>query len=360
MLLSGPAAKRFLQWHRKPGPEMLYSDGESTILEVGTAVPGDTPEMRQASEYNRRGLQLWAEGDQDGALAQFTQAIEACPKSYFYCDRARLNEQLGRIDDAGADWDAAFRCDGVDSDSYLEGAEFHARLGRLDRAMALCNAALAENLTPDGYTLRSALHQAFGNTQAAVEDGYTAYRIALESGWDDEKHRIALKKLLGKEPKRPFPLKERMHQVLDVLEELVESEKPFSPDLVTRLTGVRMREIPYAKRPHKHSNWFESIRQKPGEVRLWTHIQIHRPGAYNATRNFMNLHLNEHLCCVSVADVRARFGPCELAPNRDGGSCIIDPAHLEYNFDWGTMTLSFRDRGFEALFSVSMWVGEGR
>lgn len=293
---------------------------------------------------------LYRRKDYEGALREVNQALLADARPQYVATRAKIYIAMERFQDAVKDFEML----GSQTDStqeLLTGAQLFRDAEKLQEALRLCNLSINASPTLDGYTLRSALHAATGNTTMAIADARKAYYLAFEYGLDPSTERAALRNLLGgAEPAMPIPPREKTAQVLDAVYRLANSPKPFSPVLTEKLAGIKLHELPLEDAPGVHTGSFESLRGGPDD--LWFRIELDRPDA-GGYRNCLHMIINTSACSITADDVRAKFGACELTPNLST-QCIIRPAALHYKRPWGELTFAFDDHGFKSMQSVHM------
>lgn len=304
-----------------------------------------------ATYANRRARDLMQKKDYENALREFNEAIMANPDMSYVIGRAELYELMGRYEDAARDWNEIYTdCPQADGDLLL-GAEFFKKRADYESALKFCNQSLKAYPSSQAYRTRADIYKASGNYRQAIEDAYSAYRTALQSGYDGQAERQLLKAWLGKDPGMPQPPRQKVGAVLSVIKALSESKKPFSPTLTSRLTGLALTELPL-QGTSEHTGSFESLVRDSSKE--WWRVELDRPDA-GGYRNCLELVLNPAVVSVSEDDVRSVFGACDLIPNRST-MCILSPAHMEYIRPWGKLTFLFQDSGFKSLSSVVMWV----
>lgn len=290
--------------------------------------------------------------DYKAALREANEAIRMNACSDYYLTRARIYEEMDRPELAGQDWLSVVS--GSTSRATLESAvEYFKRTKEFDKALSACDLSISDYPTCDVYLLRARVNSAAGRGKAAIDDATKAYQRAFESGCDAKEEKALLKLLLGgTEPPLPKPKTERTQQVLDDITAMERSVKPFDPAVISKITALKLFEIPIENRPGIHTGSFEGR----NDERLWMTVSLDRPNeAAGRYRNCVHVSLNTALCTVTPKDVVARFGEAELKPNTTT-RCVLDPAHLKYKRPWGTITFCFADGGFQSLTSVHLWV----
>lgn len=289
----------------------------------------------------------------DAALREINEALRMDPCCEYYYTRARVYEAMDRTELATQDWQTILGMTKMIG-ALEDAVEFFRKTHQLEKALASCDSSIANYAYCSVYVLRSRVNAEMGRNKEAIDDATRAYQLAFETGCDGKEEHAQLKLLLGGvEPAKPQPKTAEVKHVLDVVDALANSKKPFDTGLTAKLTGVKLREIPYENHPEYHTGSFESVGR--GADQLWYFVRLERPTEIG--RNMLWLVLNTRKCVVTVADVTARFGPCKYVPDRST-RCIIDPAHLTYKRPWGSLRFSFVDGGFNALNNVNMYVGD--
>lgn len=308
-----------------------------------------------AQHANNNAGTFLARKNYDAALREINEAIRMAPCCEYYFTRAYIYEAMDRTELATQDWQTVLRMDRSDS-TLQEALKFFRKTNQLEKALASCDASIAYYRSCFLYSLRSKVNAEMGRNQAAIDDATHAYQLAFETGCDGKEEHAQLKLLLGGiEPPRPQPKREQTKHVLDVVNALANSKKPFDAALAAKLTQVKMREIPYENHPEIHSGSFESTGRNTDPDRLWYCVSVDSPTEIG--RQMLRLGLNTEKCTITPADVVARFGPCKYVPNRST-RCIFNPAHMTYKRPWGSIRFSFFDGGFNALNGVYMYLGD--
>ena len=92
-------------------------------------------QIQQALEHFAIGVELRDQENFQEAIAEYDQAIQLYPKSEAYNHRGNAYFDLGRLDRAVEDYDAAIASDGHYFRAYNNRGVVYARLGQLDRAI---------------------------------------------------------------------------------------------------------------------------------------------------------------------------------------------------------------------------------
>jgi tetratricopeptide (TPR) repeat protein len=143
------------------------------LLTMATAAFCDT-----ADEFFKSGAAKQASGDLDGAIADYTKAIELKPNlEGAYVNRGNAKQAKGDIDGAITDYNAAIELKPGDPLAYYNRGIGKRAKGDLDGAVADYNKAI--ELKPDyayAYNNRGAAKQAKGDLDGAIAD----YTKAIE------------------------------------------------------------------------------------------------------------------------------------------------------------------------------------
>jgi tetratricopeptide (TPR) repeat protein len=112
------------------------------------------------------------QGDIDGALADFTSAIQADPKDvHAYCGRGGARQQKGQLDEALADYSQAIAIDPSYAWAYKDRAEVEGKKGNLNDAIVDYSRAI--ELDPkmqDAYSGRENVERVKGDFRGATSD----------------------------------------------------------------------------------------------------------------------------------------------------------------------------------------------
>lgn len=115
---------------------LQIANGESAdAMEIADEMVSVYPDESLA--YMGRGLILNSLGDLDGAIADYSKAIELNPTyDLVYYNRAIIYEKQGRLDEAVADYTKNLELDPANSDAYLYRALIYVTQGKLDEAFS--------------------------------------------------------------------------------------------------------------------------------------------------------------------------------------------------------------------------------
>lgn len=129
--------------------------------------------------YNNRGLVRYDQGDKQGAIADFSQAIELNPRNATaYCNRGIAHADLGDKASALSDFDTALTIDPELAIAYNHRGLVYADLG--DKRQAIADYTEALRIQPDYATAffnRGAARSKIGDFQGAIADYGEAIRL---------------------------------------------------------------------------------------------------------------------------------------------------------------------------------------
>jgi len=125
-----------------------------------------------ATAYNDRGLVKVAKGDLDGALADYRRALQISPRNYqIHGNRGIVRQRKGDLDGALADYNIAIKLWWKYVGGYNKRASVKISKNDLEGALADCNRAIA--LDPKyaaAYNTRALIERAKGDLNAAATD----------------------------------------------------------------------------------------------------------------------------------------------------------------------------------------------
>ena len=176
------SARKYYEDALKLEPNGQYAQNAKEALQKLKKTPGDRqasqPNLKEANGYNERGIAKGVKGDIDGAIADFTRAIELYPKySTAYTNRGLAKKNKGDLNGAIADCTRAIELDPKDAGGYgNRGIAKHAK-GDLNGAIADYTRAI--ELDPKyakTYNNRGIAKKDKGNLNEAIAD----YTRAIE------------------------------------------------------------------------------------------------------------------------------------------------------------------------------------
>jgi tetratricopeptide (TPR) repeat protein len=141
--------------------------------------PKPTNRLTNASAYNDRGNKRATAGDDRGAIADFTQAIQLDPKfAEAYKNRGDARVKLGDKQGALVDFNKAIELNPKDGWIYSSRGNLHADMGNKQGALVDFNKAIELN-PKDGWTYssRGNLHANMGDKQGALADFNKAIQL---------------------------------------------------------------------------------------------------------------------------------------------------------------------------------------
>lgn len=134
--------------------------------------------------YTMRGMVESMKGDDAAALADFDKAVELDPKGLSYCNRGAVEMRKGDLDAALADFDKAIELDPKLEAAYSNRATARKKKNDLDGAIADCNQVLELNpKSAQAYSERGMVYQAEGSLDEAIADFNQALVIDRNSAF---------------------------------------------------------------------------------------------------------------------------------------------------------------------------------
>ncbi len=139
------------------------------VFESALALP-DLSEAERCMLHSNRGLNRERSGDWDGAMEDYTTAIDLQPENPVpRVGRANILNNLGDLESAIENYDAALLLDPDDGVAYLCRGICNGRLGRWEQARSDFDAAI-RNSCIEAYTNRGAANLNLGRLEAAISD----------------------------------------------------------------------------------------------------------------------------------------------------------------------------------------------
>lgn len=138
--------------------------------------------------YTNRGIARFSLGDAQGAIADYTQAININPKhALAYNSRGHVREKIGDKKGAIADFTMAIKVDPKFAAAYLNRCLTRSNSGDHNGAIEDCTYAIKINPNQvQAYLNRSLVHFRLGNYQRAIEDSNFALRLNSGVGNSDQ------------------------------------------------------------------------------------------------------------------------------------------------------------------------------
>ena len=177
------SARKYYEDALKLEPNGQYAQTAKESLQKLKKTPGDRqasqPNLKEANVYNERGIAKGVKGDVDGAIADFTRAIELYPKySTAYTNRGLAKKNKGDLEGAIADCTRAIELDPKDAGAYSNRGIAKQAQGDLNRAIADYTRAI--ELDPKyakGYTNRGIAKEEKGDMEGAIADCTRAIKL---------------------------------------------------------------------------------------------------------------------------------------------------------------------------------------
>jgi tetratricopeptide (TPR) repeat protein len=161
-----------------PTPPANRAEVEQRQAEVAAA-PAPTEEQLNAEQYFERGSARYKQGDYDGAIADYTEALCLNPQlAAAYNNRGWVRYNQRDYDSAIADYEAALRLNPQDAIAYNNRGIARYNQGDLNGAIADFNETL--HLNPqyaDAYNNRGIARRKQGDYDGAIADYEAALRL---------------------------------------------------------------------------------------------------------------------------------------------------------------------------------------
>jgi len=134
---------------------------------------------QDATAYNDRGLAKVAKGDLDGALADYDRALEISPRNFeIRTNRGVVRQRKGDLDGALADYNGAIKLWRKYAPAYSNRARVLMAKNDLDSALANYNFALALNSKdPEAFYNRALIKAEKGDSDGATADFNQAVKL---------------------------------------------------------------------------------------------------------------------------------------------------------------------------------------
>ena len=169
-------ARKYYEEALKLEPNGQYAREAKEALRKLKKKPEDRqasqPNLKEANAYNKRGIAKGVKGDIDGAIADFTRAIELYPKyGTAYNNRGLAKKNKGDLDGAIADCTRAIELDPKDAGAYSNRGIAKQAQGDLNGAIADYTRAI--ELDPKyakAYTNRGIAKEVKGDMEGAIAD----------------------------------------------------------------------------------------------------------------------------------------------------------------------------------------------
>ena len=166
---SSQIARAFSMNSRAGNAKGAKGDLDGAIADYSRALELDP---KNVYAYNNRGLTKQSKGDVDGAIADYNRTLELDPKNaYAYNNRGLAKDAKGDYDGAIADCNRAIELDSKYAKSYRNRGVAKEAKGDVDGAIADYNRAI--ELDPkyaDAYNNRASARQAKGDPDSAIAD----------------------------------------------------------------------------------------------------------------------------------------------------------------------------------------------
>jgi tetratricopeptide (TPR) repeat protein len=177
------SARKYYEEALKLEPNGQYAQTAKEALQKLKKTPegrqASQPNSKEANAYNERGVAKGVKGDIDGAIADFTRAIELYPKyGTAYNNRGLAKKNKGDLDGAIADCTRAIELDPKDAGAY--GNRGIAKQAQGDLKGAIADYTRAIELDPKfakAYTNRGIAKEAKGDVEGAIADCSRAIKL---------------------------------------------------------------------------------------------------------------------------------------------------------------------------------------
>jgi len=181
------------------GDDCSTASGDAGIAACSRAIAsGDYKGINLAKLHFNRGIEYEAKGDDERAMADFSEAIKLDPKyTRAYNNRGVHYARKGELDRAIADYDEAIRLDPKYVNAYGNRGNALRRKGDLDRAIADLSQAIGlDPKNANVYYNRGLVWEAKGDLRSALAD-YKKYAELAPSDPDGPKVVERVTKTLG-------------------------------------------------------------------------------------------------------------------------------------------------------------------
>ena len=146
-----------------------------------TTQPSTQISERSANDYVEKGIDFAEQGDHEGAIGQYGEAIRLDPRnSNAYIARGWAYAALGRYKRAIADYDEVIRLDPKSAATFISRGSAYGVLEQFDRAIKDLDEATRLNPQyPVAYYLRGLIYEELGKSKEADRD----FKKAKELGF---------------------------------------------------------------------------------------------------------------------------------------------------------------------------------
>src|SRR5436309_2322030 len=180
-------ARKYYEEALKLEPNGQYAQTAKEALRKLKKKPEDRqasqPNLKEANAYNERGIAKGVKGDIDGAIADFTRAIELYPKyGTAYNNRGLAKKNMGDLDGAIADCTRVIELNPKNANAYNNRGSFKGIKGDVVGAIADVNRAI--ELDPKlaaAYYNRAYTKQGKGDIDGAIADYTRAIDLQPDS-----------------------------------------------------------------------------------------------------------------------------------------------------------------------------------
>jgi tetratricopeptide (TPR) repeat protein len=187
-LKDNAGARKYFEEGLKVDPKGDYAQEAKEALRKLKKKPEDRqtsqPNLKEANAYNERGIAKGVKGDIDGAIADYTRAIELDPRhTISYNNRGAEKLKKGDFDGAITDCNRAIELDPEYADAYAIRAYAKDKTGDSDGAMADLGPAIKLNpKDASAYDLRAELEARKKQYAAAIKDEQKAIELDPKNG----------------------------------------------------------------------------------------------------------------------------------------------------------------------------------
>ncbi len=117
-----------------------------------------------------QGMRAVGANDFKAAVARFTDSIAIAQTAEAYLERGNAYQNLGRNEEALADWERAIENDSSLAAAFTARATYYRRAGQLDKAIPDLDTAIRLAPSVDAYFQRGQTFAELGQYQKAIED----------------------------------------------------------------------------------------------------------------------------------------------------------------------------------------------
>ena len=147
-----------------------------------------------AKQRNEYGVNLMNEGKYVEAIAEFTKAIDICPKfTELYCNRGAANCQINEFEKAIEDYTEAIRLDSMCDQAYNGRGYAYAGLNEYNKAIIDYTDAISmQPMNAEYFYNRGCVYKAIDNEQEASADLHKCIELSRDPALTQKARQILL------------------------------------------------------------------------------------------------------------------------------------------------------------------------